>query len=208
MEVAGKSNEELEVALVLVSAVSAYLLTMHTKLLETNAAVAAELQRVGAVAHAARRVVEPSKEARRRRKHIALPQQDQDLGRRRGHEAKREKRSPYTASAKLCAMTVRVFALTLGSLPTTSAQNFTIPDDERVYGCAFIMMMSTIICTVVIMRLVSGITNSICAMTATRCFFKGTQRDAIDDVIGPQPTVTLWVAPASGQRYHLNKECG
>ena len=33
MEVAGKSNEELEVALVLVSAVSAYLLTMYTKLL-------------------------------------------------------------------------------------------------------------------------------------------------------------------------------
>ena len=58
MEVAGKSNEELEVALVLVSAVSAYSLTMYTKLLETNAAVAVELQRVGAVAHAASRVVE------------------------------------------------------------------------------------------------------------------------------------------------------
>ena len=90
MEVAGKSNEELEVALVHVSAVSAYFLKMHTKLLETNAAVAVELQRVGAVAHAARRVVEQSKEARRRRKHIALPQQDQDLGWMRGHEAKQE----------------------------------------------------------------------------------------------------------------------
>ena len=101
-----------------------------------------------------------------------------------------------------------MLALTLGSLPTTSAQNCTIPDGERVSGCAFIVMMSTIICTVVIMRLVSGITNSICAMTAIRWLFKGTQRDAIDDVIGPQPTVTLWVAPTSGQRYHLKKDGG
>ena len=43
MEVARKSNEELEVALVHVSAVSTYFLKMYTKLLETNAAVAAEL---------------------------------------------------------------------------------------------------------------------------------------------------------------------
>ena len=119
-----------------------------------------------------------------------------------------KKRCPYTAHAKLCAMATRVLALTLGSLPTTSAQTFAIPDGERVSGCAFIMMMSTIICTVVIMRLVSGITNSICAMTTIRWGFKGTQRDAIDGVIGPQPTVTLWVAPASGQRYHLKKDCG
>ena len=53
MEVAGKSNEELEVTLVPVSAESADLVTKHTKLLETYAAVAAELQRVGAVALAA-----------------------------------------------------------------------------------------------------------------------------------------------------------
>ena len=74
MEVAGKSNEDLEVALVQVSAVSACFLKMYTKLLETNAAVAVELQRVGAVAHAASRVVEQRKEARRLRKSIALPQ--------------------------------------------------------------------------------------------------------------------------------------
>ena len=37
---------------------------------------------------------------------------------------------------------------------------------------------------------------------------KGTQRDETDDVTGPQPTVTLWVAPTSGQRYHLKKDCG
>jgi len=114
MEVAGKSSEELEVALVLVSAVSAYLLTMYTKLLETNAAVAAELQRVGAVAHAARRVVEQSKEARRRRKNFALPQQDQDFRRRRGHEADQENRRPYMATAKLGATAARVVALMLG----------------------------------------------------------------------------------------------
>ena len=108
-------------------------------------------------------------------------------------------------------MAVRVLALTLGSLPTTSAQNFTIPDGERANGRAFIMVVSTIICTVVIMRLVSGITNSICAMTASRWVFyknKGTQSGGTDDVIGPQPTVTLWVAPTSGQRYHLDKDCG
>ena len=102
MEVAGKSNEELEVALVLVPAVSAYLLTKYTKLLETNAAVAAELQRVGTVDHAARRVVKQSKEARRRRTNIALPQQDHDLGWRRGHEAKQEKKSIYGKCETLC----------------------------------------------------------------------------------------------------------
>ena len=90
MEVAGKSNEELEVTLVPVSAVSAYLLMKYTTLLETDAAVAVELQKVGAVAHAASRVVEQSKEARRRRNNIALPQQDQDNGWRRGHEANQE----------------------------------------------------------------------------------------------------------------------
>ena len=37
---------------------------------------------------------------------------------------------------------------------------------------------------------------------------KGTQSDATDDVIGPQPTVTLWVAPTSGRIYHLDKDCG
>ena len=37
---------------------------------------------------------------------------------------------------------------------------------------------------------------------------KGTQTDGVDDVIGPQPTVTLWVAPTSGQTYHLDKDCG
>ena len=41
------------------------------------------------------------------------------------------------------------------------------------------------------------------------CFYnnKGTQIDGADDVIGPQPTVTLWVAPTSGQRYPLDKDC-
>ena len=37
---------------------------------------------------------------------------------------------------------------------------------------------------------------------------KGTQTDGADDVIGPQPTVTLWVAPTSGQTYHPGKNCG
>jgi hypothetical protein len=95
MEVAGKSNEELEVTLVPVSAVIADLFMKYTKLLETNAAVKAELHKFSAVVHAASRVVEQSKEARRRRTHIALPQQDQDIGWRRGHEAKQENRSPY-----------------------------------------------------------------------------------------------------------------
>ena len=90
MEVAGKSNEELEVTLVPVSAVSADLFMKYTKLLETNAAVKAELHKFSAVAHAASRVVEQSKEARRWRKNFALPQQDHDIGRRRGHEADQE----------------------------------------------------------------------------------------------------------------------
>ena len=63
----------------------------HTKLLETNAAVKAELHKFSAVVHAASRVVEQSKEARRRRNNFALPQQDHDIERRRGHEADQEK---------------------------------------------------------------------------------------------------------------------
>ena len=91
MEVAGKSNEELEVTLVPASAVSEDLLMKYTKLTETNAAVAVELHKFGAVAHAASRVVEQSKEARRRRNNCALPQQDHDIERRRGDEADQEK---------------------------------------------------------------------------------------------------------------------
>ena len=37
---------------------------------------------------------------------------------------------------------------------------------------------------------------------------KGTHKDGIEEVIGTQPTVTLWVAPTSGQTCHLDKDCG
>jgi hypothetical protein len=50
----------------------------------------------------------------------------------------------------------------------------------------------------------------VCQDSHSMVFYKnkGTQTDGTDDVIGPQPTVTLWVAPTSGQRYHLDKDCG
>jgi len=67
-EFAGKGNEELEDTLVPVSAEAAELVTKSTKLMETYAAVAAELERVGAVALAVNVVKEQRKEARRMRK--------------------------------------------------------------------------------------------------------------------------------------------
>ena len=204
MEVAGKSNEELEVTLVPVSAVSAYLLMKYTKLLETNAAVAADLQNVGAVAHAASRVVEQSKEARRRRNNFALPQQDHDIGRRRGHEADQENRRPYTATAKLGATAVRVVAVTLGNIPITSARSFTTPDGEEDSGGAFIMMMIKIICTVVIMQLASCIANSMCAGPATPRLYKARGTQTLVVIV----TQSIWVEPKNGQGYHLDKDCG
>ena len=60
---AGKSSEGREGTLVLVSVESAELVTKSTKLTETYATVAAELQRVGAVALAANVVKEQRKEA-------------------------------------------------------------------------------------------------------------------------------------------------
>ena len=66
-EFAGNDNEELEDTLVPVSAAAAELVTKSTKLMETYAAVAAELERVGAVALAANVVKEQGKEARRMR---------------------------------------------------------------------------------------------------------------------------------------------
>ena len=72
MKVAGKSSEELGVDVVPVSTVSAYLLTKYTKLLGASAAIAAELQKIGAVSHAANRVAKQSKDARRRRTNFAL----------------------------------------------------------------------------------------------------------------------------------------
>ena len=70
--VAGTSDEEMEGALVLVSAESAELVGKSTKLMETYAAVAVELQRIGAVALAANVVKEQRKEARRLRKISAM----------------------------------------------------------------------------------------------------------------------------------------
>ena len=191
---------------------------MYTKLLETNAAVAVELRNFRAVAHAASRVVEQSKEARRRRNNFALPRQDHDIGRRRGHEADQENRRPYTATAKLGAKAVGVVALTLGNLPTTSARAFMTPAGEEHSGCAFVMMMIAIMCTVVIMQSASCAANSMCARPATRRLCKdfGTQTDTkgtlhadaqLGVVLGPPPTVTRWVAPTSGERYHRDTDC-
>jgi hypothetical protein len=70
------------------------------------------------------------------------------------------------------------------------------------------MMMSTIICTVVNMRFGIGHYQFDMCHDSRSMVFKGTPRDATDDAIGPQPTVTLWVAPTSGQTYHLDKDCG
>jgi hypothetical protein len=70
--VAGASDEEMKGALVPVSAESAELVGKSTKLMETYAAVAAELQRIGAVALAANVVKEQRKEAKRLRQISAI----------------------------------------------------------------------------------------------------------------------------------------
>ena len=69
---AGNNDEELDGTLVPVSAESAELVEKSTKLMETYAAVAAELQRIGAVALAANVVKEQRKEARLLRKISAM----------------------------------------------------------------------------------------------------------------------------------------
>ena len=66
-EFAGKGNEELEDTLAPVSAEAAELVTKSTKLMETYAAVAAELERVSVVALAVDVVKEQRREARRMR---------------------------------------------------------------------------------------------------------------------------------------------
>ena len=67
-ELPGCGNKEMVDTLVPVSAEAAELVMKSTKLMETYAAVAAELERVGAVALAANVVREQRKEARRMRK--------------------------------------------------------------------------------------------------------------------------------------------
>ena len=91
-ELAGKGNSGLEDTLVPVSAEAAEHVTQSTQLMATYAAVAAELERVGAVALAANVVKEQRKEARRMRK---LSAEDPGvlvaLKRDRGQEAAEER---------------------------------------------------------------------------------------------------------------------
>jgi hypothetical protein len=70
--VAGTSGEEMECALAPVSAESAELVGVSTKRMETDAVLAVELQRIGAISLAVTLVKEQRKEARRLRKISAM----------------------------------------------------------------------------------------------------------------------------------------